>query len=69
MVCLGGRLTGWISGAGRGGPGSWCAACSSHHRLSTAPGEGALADPAAETAAALARTHGAQPLAVAPAFR
>lgn len=40
-----------------------------HHRLSTAPGEGALADPAAETATAVARTHGAQPLDLAPAFR
>ena len=40
-----------------------------HHRLSTAPGDGPLADLAAETAAALARTHGIHPLALAPAFR
>jgi hypothetical protein len=40
-----------------------------HHRLTTAPGEGPLADLAAETATALTRAHGAQPLALAPAFR
>jgi len=40
-----------------------------HHRLTTAPGEGPLADLAAETAAALTRTQDAHPLALAPAFR
>jgi hypothetical protein len=40
-----------------------------HHRLTTAPGEGPLADLAAETAAALTRTQDAHPLAPAPAFR
>ena len=34
-----------------------------------APGDGPLADLAAGTAAALARTHGTHPLALAPAFR
>lgn len=39
------------------------------HRLATAPGDGPLADLAAEIAAALRRTHGDHPLALAPAFR
>jgi hypothetical protein len=39
------------------------------HRLTTAPGEGPLADLAAETAAALSRHHGTPPLPPAPAFR
>jgi hypothetical protein len=39
------------------------------HRLDTAPGDGPLAELAAETAAALRREHGDHPLALAPAFR
>jgi hypothetical protein len=40
-----------------------------HHRLRTAPGDGPLADLAAETLAALVRTQDAHPLDLAPAFR
>jgi hypothetical protein len=39
------------------------------HRLATAPGDGPLADLAAESAAALRRGYGDHPLALAPAFR
>jgi hypothetical protein len=39
------------------------------HRLATAPGDGPLADLAAETAAALRRDQGDHSLALAPAFR
>ena len=38
-----------------------------HHRLTTAPGEGPLADLAAATAAALSRAYGGHPLILAPA--
>ena len=40
-----------------------------HHRLRTAPGTGPLLDLAAETAIALSREHGVDPLPLMPAFR
>ena len=40
-----------------------------HHRLRAAPGTGPLLDLAAETAIALSREHGVDPLPLMPAFR
>jgi hypothetical protein len=45
------------------------AALGVQHRLATAPGDGPLADLAAESATVLRREYGDHPLALAPAFR